>query len=203
MGTEPLSRVGIFGGTFDPIHLGHLILASEIRFSLGLDRVLFVPAGIPPHKPAQPISSARHRLEMLHLALSENSAFDIHTIDIDRGGISFTVETLELLARELAPSTLVFLMGEDSLRDLPTWRAPGQIATNAELAVATRPGVEVDFRDVIAAVPETRGRIHLIPTPSIEISASDIRNRVATRAPIHYMVPDSVGRYIFDHGLYT
>ena len=202
MPIQQATRIGIFGGTFDPIHLGHLILATEISHALDLTRVLFVPGGIPPHKPGQPISPAPDRLAMLRLALEGNSSFGIHTLEIDRGGVSYTAETVELLASELVPSSLVFLMGEDSLRDLPTWHAPGRIATYAELAVATRPNVEVDLREVTNAVPEARGRIHFIETPSIEISASDIRRRVAAGAPFRYMVADTVRRYILDHGLY-
>jgi nicotinate-nucleotide adenylyltransferase len=199
---EQPARVGVFGGTFDPVHVGHLIVATELRHTLALDRVLWVPAGRPPHKTAQEISDDAHRLAMLRLALQDDPAFEISTLDVDRRGLSYTADTLAILARDLAPATLVFLMGEDSLRDLPTWHQPGRIAALAELGVALRPGVNADVEAVTAAVPEARGRVRLVPVPLIGVSSSDIRLRVATGAPISYQVPQSVERYIVANALY-
>ena len=196
------ARIGVFGGTFDPVHLGHLIVATELRHALALDRILFVPAGRPPHKPDLEISDDAHRLAMLRLALDGDPAFAISTVDVDRGGLSYTSELLAILRRELNPVDLVFLMGEDSLRDLPTWHEPGRIAALAELGVALRPGVAVDLEAVLRAVPEARGRVHLVPTPLIDIASRDLRRRVATGAPIRYQVPAAVEAYIREHGLY-
>ena len=201
-GASSDARIGAFGGTFDPPHVGHLIIATELRYALSLDQVLFIPAGKPPHKTGQIVSDDEHRLAMLRLALADAPEFGINAVDLDRRGPSYTAETLLLLREQLQPSGLVFLMGEDSLRDLPTWHRPDLIVQRAELAVARRPGVELDLASVYAAVPEARGRIHLIEVPEIDISSRDIRQRVAHRMPIRYQVPREVEEYILRHGLY-
>jgi len=200
--TAAPARIGILGGTFDPVHLGHLIIATELRHALRLDRVLFVPAGQPPHKPEQEITAQPHRLAMLRLALAGNHDFSLSTDDLDRSGPSYTSDMLSRLKDELKPASLFFLMGQDSLRDLPNWHEPGIIATLAELGVALRPGVVADIEQVTRLVPEARGRIHLVPVPMIGISSSAIRERVARGAPIAYQVPGAVEHYIRDHGLY-
>lgn len=197
-----LPRVGVFGGTFDPVHLGHLIVAVEIRHRLALDRLLFVPAGRPPHKAGLAISSDADRLAMLRLALADDPALELSTIDLDRSRPSFTVDLLAGLRRDLAPARLVFVMGEDSLRDLPRWHEPGRIAELAELAVALRPGAGVDLDAVYRAVPEARGRVHLVATPLIGISSTDLRRRVRSGEPIRHQVPAAVEAYIRDRGLY-
>ena len=194
-------RLGVFGGTFDPPHVGHLIVAAELRHALRLDRVLFVPAGCPPHKP-QPLSDDADRLAMVRLAIEGDPAFAVSTVDVDRGGPSYSVDLLTILRAEHPAATLVFLMGEDSLRDFPSWRRPGTIATIAELGVASRPGVEADLAAVERAVPETAGRIVLVPTPSIGVSSRDLRRRVVSGATIAHQVPMAVERYIHNRGLY-
>ncbi len=199
--STPRPRIGIFGGTFDPVHVGHLVVAEELRHVLALDRVLFVPAGEPPHKPDQELSDDDHRLAMLGLAVAGNPAFEISTVDLDRAGPSYTADTIALLSRDRAAS-LVLLMGADSLRDLPTWHDPGRIASLAELGVASRPGVTLDVGELVRAVPEAQGRIFLVPTPAIGVSSSDIRRRVAAGEPIRYQVPEAVEAYIADRGLY-
>jgi nicotinate-nucleotide adenylyltransferase len=197
-----LTRIGIFGGTFDPPHLGHLIIATELRHALALDRILFVPAGRPPHKAGQIISDDRHRLAMLELALADAPEFEVSTVDLDRGGPSYTSETLLLLQRQLRPAEFVFLMGEDSLRDLPTWHRPDLIAARAELGVARRPGVDLDLASIYAAVPAARDRVHLVEVPEIEVSSRDLRRRAMLDLPIRYQVPRAVEEYIHRHGLY-
>jgi nicotinate-nucleotide adenylyltransferase len=201
-GASREGRIGVFGGTFDPPHLGHLIIATELRYALSLDEVLFIPAGKPPHKTGQIVSDDEHRLAMLRLALADAPEFSISAVDLARHGPSYTAETLVLLQEQLQPSGLVFLMGEDSLRDLPTWHRPDLIAQRAELAVARRPGVELDLESVYAAVPEARGRVHLIDVPEIDISSRDLRRRVAHGMPIRYQVPREVEEYILRHRLY-
>lgn len=195
-------RLGVFGGTFDPVHLGHLIVASELQHALRLDRVLFVPAARPPHKTDRDIVDDRHRLAMLRLALADDPTFDLSTVELDRSGLSYTVDTLAELAVGHAPATLVFLMGADSLRDLPTWYRPERIAALAELGVAARPGVDVDLDAVVRAVPEVRGRVTVVPIPLIGIASSDIRRRIAFGEPIRYHVPTAVEDYILSHRLY-
>ena len=198
------ARLGVFGGTFDPPHLGHLIVATELRHALALDRVLFVPAGRPPHKTTLDVTADHHRLAMLRLAIADDPAFAISPIDLDRGGLSYTVETLAALRDQHGAGTeLVFLMGEDSLRDLPTWREPDRIATLAELGVARRPGVAVELEEVYRRVPAARGRVRLVGVPLIGIASSDLRARVARGAPIAYQVPAAVATYIHQAGLYT
>jgi nicotinate-nucleotide adenylyltransferase len=192
----------VLGGTFDPVHNGHLHIAQELRQALGLDAVVWVPAGRPPHKTGQIVSSDRDRLAMLELALAGSPTDEISTIDIDRAGPSFTADMLELLQQRLAPATLVFLMGEDSLRDLPTWRDPARILRLAELAVAGRPGIEADLEALAAAIPGFDGRVHIVPAVEVPYSSSDIRDRVRAGQPISGLVPEAVERYILDHGLF-
>ncbi len=197
-----IPRIGAFGGTFDPIHIGHLIVAAELQYALKLDRVLFLPAGDPPHKTEQRISPAVHRLAMLRLAVADQEAFEISTLDLSGSGPSYTVDLLARLQEAIGPVSLVFLMGEDSLRDLPTWHQPGRIATLAEIGVARRPGVEVNMESLIAAVPEASGRVHLVPIPELGVSSRDIRRRVAAGAPIAFQVPQAVESYIEQEALY-
>lgn len=201
--SEQPPRIGVLGGTFDPVHNGHLHVANALREALDLERILWVPAGQPPHKTGQIVSSDRDRLAMLDLALSGSAADQINTIDIERSGPSYTADTLEILAECLAPARLFFLMGEDSLRDLPTWHDPERLLRAAELAVAARPGVDADLASIARQIPSVQSRIHLVPTKEIAISSSEIRRRVGEHQSIHGLVPPPVEAYIRDHGLYT
>jgi nicotinate-nucleotide adenylyltransferase len=197
-------RLGVFGGSFDPVHVGHLIIGEILRHDLQLDTVLFLPAGRPPHKPEQELAADHHRVEMLELALSDAPGFEISMLDLDRPGSSYTATTLEILRDELAPGAeLFFLMGQDSLRDFPRWRDPDRIAQLATLAVALRPGVEVDVQDIIGAVPETEGRIQLVSVPLIGVSSRDVRRRIRAGESFRFQVPNLVANYIARHGLYT
>ncbi|MBA3417053.1 MAG: nicotinate-nucleotide adenylyltransferase [Chloroflexia bacterium] len=195
-------RIGIFGGTFDPIHVGHLIVAADLRHALTLDRVLFVPAGRPPHKAADLVSADGDRLAMLELALATEPKAEISTVDLERPGPSYTVDLLAILRAGFPVARLVFLMGEDSLRDLPTWRNPDEIARLADFGVAARPGVAFDPEAVYAQVPAARGRLSLVETVQLSISSSDIRRRVRQGAPIRHLVPCAVEDYIAERGLY-
>jgi len=198
-----VARLGIFGGTFDPIHLGHLLIAEEFREQLQLDRVLFLPAGQPPHKSGRPISPVQHRLAMLHLAIGGEPAFGISYVDVQRPGPCYTADSLAILRSQYPGDELFFLMGEDSLAALPTWRAPNRIAAQAIMAVALRPGVTIHLDRVIAAVPTARDRIQLVRAPLIQIAASDIRRRVAEGRSIRYHVPREVEDYIYANQLYV
>ncbi len=195
-------RIGVFGGTFDPPHIGHLIVATELAWALDLDRLLFVPAGRPPHKNAAIISDDDDRLAMLHLALADDPAFEVSTIDLERPGPSFTADLLALLAERLAPATLVFLMGEDSLRDLPGWERPHEIVALAEIGVAARPGVDADLPAIHIVLPGSAGRITVVETTAVGVSSTDLRRRVAAGAPIRHQVPLAVEAYIERRGLY-
>ena len=173
-------RVGVFGGTYDPIHLGHLILASELRHALSLDRVLFVPVAQNPFVEKQlkhpPRASDADWLAMLEFALADTPGFEIDRTDIDRQPPS--AELLAVLSTRLAPVSLVFLMGEDALGDFASWYDPATVVRLAEVGVASRGGANLDQRAldaVFAAVPTARGRVHRVRTPQIEISGTDIR----------------------------
>jgi nicotinate-nucleotide adenylyltransferase len=195
-------RIGVLGGTFDPVHNGHLYVADALRAALGLERVVWVPAGLPPHKTGQIVSQDRDRLAMLEQALAGSATDEIDTIDIDRTGPSYTADTLESLAERFSPARLFFLMGEDSLRDLPTWHDPERLLRFAELAVAARPGVDADLESVARQVPAVRRRVHLVPTEEIPISSSEIRQRVRENRSILGLVPAAVEAYIRNRGLY-
>ena len=195
-------RIGVLGGTFDPVHNGHLHIANELRTALDLERVVWIPAGRPPHKTGQIVSQDRDRLAMLEQALAGSATDEIDTIDIDRTGPSYTADTLESLAERFRPAKLFFLMGEDSLRDLPTWHDPERLLRFAELAVAARPGVDADLESVARQVPAVQRRVHLVPTEDIAISSSEIRRRVRENQSIQGLVPAPVETYIRDHGLY-
>jgi len=197
-------RLGVFGGTFDPIHHGHLVAADEVRARLNLDKVLFVPAGMPPHKLDQDISPTRHRLAMLQLAIASNPGFALSRVDLDRHGPCYTVDTLALLHDEFGPGTqLFFLMGMDSLADILTWRNPERLIRLAQIVVVGRPGFEADVTELDKVLPGAAERITIVDTPLMEVSSSDIRQRVREGLPIRYQVPEAVEAYIRKYGLYT
>ena len=187
-------RLGVLGGTFDPVHIGHLILAEAAREELALDRLLFVPAGQPWRKAGRDIATAADRLAMLEFAVSDNPAFEVCTIEVEREGPSYTVETLsEIKARSL-PAQIFFIVGEDALEDMPNWKEPERIAELAEIVAAPRPG---------RPSPHETGRITLLRgMPIIGVSATAVRERVRDGRPIRYLVPPAVEDYIRRRQLY-
>ena len=195
-------RIGIFGGTFDPVHIGHLVIVSELKHALSLDHVLVVPTGDPPHKPDQPLTAAFHRVRMLQLALEGRIGYSIDRIDLDRAGPSYTADMLTTLSLRYPHTQLVFLMGEDSLRDLHSWRDPKRILELAEIGVGCRPGVAVELTAVYARLPSAQGRVSLVEVPQIDVASRDIRRRVASGEPIAFLVLPDVESYIYKHGLY-
>ncbi len=190
-----MRRIGLFGGTFDPPHVGHLVLAECARDRLRLDEVRFVPAGSPPHKRGARVSRAAHRVAMARLAARGNRAFSVSTLEARRAGPSFTVETLRAVAAEDPAARLFLLMGGDSLDDFPTWREPEAILRLATLVVARRPG---------AAARGRRGgrRVTWLDNAEIALSSSLIRSQVRAGRSIRYLVPESVASYIARHRLY-
>jgi nicotinate-nucleotide adenylyltransferase len=193
-------RIGVMGGTFDPIHLGHLVAAEEARWQFDLDRVVFVPAGQPWQKPVG-VTPAEDRYQMTVLATASNPAFTVSRLEIDHPGPTYTVDTLRRLRAEQADGTcLYFIIGADAVLQLLTWKEPDQVLAKAEFIAATRPGYDLDR--LVSQVLGAAGRVHRMEIPALAISASDIRGRVARGAPIRYLVPDSVARYIHEHGLY-
>ena len=196
-------RIGVFGGTFDPIHMGHLVAAEEARVRLGLERVIFVPAGIPPHKMNEEILPARHRLAMVELAIASNPHFTVSRVDIDRTGPSYTVDTIKLLRDELGAETeIYFIMGSDSLRELPTWHEPEELIRLCRLVVMTRPGYTIDLEGLEKVLPGISSRVQFIDMPHLAISSSDLQRRVREGLPIKYQVPREVEEYIYTHSLY-
>ena len=199
--------VGLLGGTFDPIHYGHLVIAEEVRTALNLAEMVFVPAGHPPHKPGRIVTEARHRLTMLELAIASNPYFSISLVDLERPGPSYTVETLRLLRQQWGTRTAIhFVIGGDSLEDLLAWYDPtGILKQLAALVAVQRPGYEeaADYRDMLEArLPGIKQRLIIVQAPQLDISATDLRRRVAEGRPIKYQTPEAVEHYIIEHGLY-
>lgn len=192
------------GGTFDPIHVGHMIAAEEVRFALGLDKVLFVPAGEPPHKKLEGVSPAVHRVRMVELAIASNPLFELSLVDVQREGKSYTVETLENLQREFVQGTeLFFIVGMDSLGELITWRDPARLITLARLAVVNRPPyLPVDVALLEQKLPGISSRVDMVDIPGIYVASSDLQRRVRQGQPIRYQVLDPVEAYIRETGLY-
>jgi len=200
-------NIGVLGGTFDPIHMGHLIIAEEVRARLDLDEVLFVPAGRPWLKlnNANAISPPRHRLEMVRLAIADEPAYRLSTMEIDRPGPSYTVDTMAELSNQVgAEGKLYFILGWDNLNQLPRWHQPQRLVELCRLVPVRRVGfASPDLDSLEAAVPGLAKSLVMLDTPQIEISSSEIRQRVARGLSIHQLVPEPVERYIVEHKLYT
>ena len=194
-------RVGILGGTFDPVHLGHLLLAEQARAHLALDLVLFIPAGEPWRKSHRAITAPEHRLAMLRAAIAGNDAFGISDIELRRSGPTYTADTLEALAAERLDDEFYFIIGADALADLPNWHMPERIVRHATLAVAPRDAQLPNAADLVVA--GLAARIETFPMPRIDISSTDIRDRVQRADSIRYLVPDAVSDYITELRLYT
>ena len=198
-------RIGVFGGTFDPVHVGHLILAEQCREQAGLERVLFIPAAQPPHKAVQEITPFARRVEMLALAVAGNPAFIVDELEGQRAGSSYTVDTLEELRRRHPAAELLFMVGGDCLPDIASWREPGRIGELAELLVMSRPGWPAENL-------AQRGRDHglppglrirqLVDAPLVDIASRDLRRRAAEGRSLRYLVPRAVECYIQAHALY-
>jgi nicotinate-nucleotide adenylyltransferase len=193
-------RLGVLGGSFDPPHVAHLAIASEACHTLGLERVLFVPAAAPPHKGAGERTSAEVRLELTSLAIDDDQRFTASGIEIERG-LVYTADTLRALNQRYADHELVFIMGSDSLLQLETWHDPELLLAQCRLAVAPRPG---DSPEAIAAAAARWGRdeVTVLDVPLLAVSSTDIRERAARRRPIRYLVPHRVEQYILETGLY-
>ena len=193
-------RIGVMGGTFDPIHHGHLVAAAEARWQFDLDRVVFVPTGQPWQKPVG-VSPAEDRYRMTVIATASNPAFTVSRLEVDHQGPTYAVDTLRRLrAQQPEDTRLFFITGADAVLQILTWKEPDQVLAQAEFIAATRPGFDLD--SLVNQVPGAAGRVHRMDIPALAISSSDIRGRVARGAPIRYLVPDGVARYIQKHGLY-
>jgi nicotinate-nucleotide adenylyltransferase len=196
-------RLGVFGGTFDPPHLGHLILAAEARAQLGLERVLWVLTPVPPHKTDQPITPLSERLDMLRGALENDPDFELCRVDVDRPPPHYAVDTVNLLRAQNPHAWLVYLMGGDSLSDLPLWHRPEEFVRACdEIGVMLRPGHAMNLDVLDARLPGLRARARLVQAPLLEISSSDLRRRIAQGQPYRYFLPEAVYRQITSRRLY-
>lgn len=206
MASPLLKRLGIFGGSFDPVHYGHLLLAECCREQCRLDEVWFLPAAAPPHKLGHVLAPAKARIEMLELATSGQESFRVSALEIDRGGVSYTVETLRTITSQEPQAELFLLMGADSLRDLPTWREPAAILSLAVPAVVRRAGsAEPDFAPLANLVDAARLAViqaSQVVMPLVELSSTDLRQRAMDGRSLRFRTPRGVEKYIETQGLY-
>jgi nicotinate-nucleotide adenylyltransferase len=202
-----VGSIGVMGGTFDPLHVGHLAVAEEARDSLGLERILFVVAGQPPHKHPADVTPVEHRLAMVEIAIAGNPAFELSRLEVDRPGPSFSVDTLAELDRleraaGRAPD-LTLILSAETFADLPSWHEPERLLGLARIAVVPREGYPAPDPGWLArAVPGQEDRVDFLEGPRLGLSSSALRARAAAGRSIRYLVPDAVAGYIADHGLY-
>ena len=197
-----MQRIGILGGTFDPPHVGHLILAEYSAEALELDHLFIAPAADPPHKQGEIKTPVQHRLAMLECAISDNERFSLSRIDIDRPGPHYSLDTIRIVSEQFPDAELYFVMGGDSFRELPTWHRPQEIIKLCKIVVMRRPydNIRPDMHENI--VPGLAQRVIVIDAPLLEISSTDIVERLRRGKSVRYLVPDAVLAYIEEHGLY-
>jgi len=198
-------RLAIMGGTFDPIHYGHLVAAEAARDQFRLDRVVFVPSGVPPHKKAYPVTEPRHRYLMTVLAAASNPFFEVSRVEIDRPGFSYAVDTVAEFRRVYGTGNqLYFITGADAILEILTWKKVDKLMSLCEFIAATRPGYHLQLDATLEKFPlEARGRIHLMEVPALAISSTDIRRRVREGRPVKYLLPETVEQYILKNKLYV
>jgi len=201
------ARIGILGGTFDPVHLGHLAIADAVRIALDLERILFLPAGSPPHKGGSVEAPAADRVAMVELAIAGHPGFEVSRVDLDRPGPSYTADSVErIAAAERAAGRepeLVLIMSVETLAELPEWHEPARLLAACRVAVVPRPGhPRPDPAWISATFPGQAERFVAIDGPRLAISSSDIRERIATGRTVRQLIPEAVARHIADHGLY-
>ncbi|MEA4902310.1 nicotinate-nucleotide adenylyltransferase [Desulfitobacterium sp.] len=203
---KPLSRkrLGIMGGTFDPIHYGHLVAAEMARNEFALERVIFIPTGIPPHKRGRKITCSEYRYAMVSLAIADNELFDISRIELDRMGLTYTVDTLRLMQEQYSDFELYFITGADAFREIFTWHNPNEVLALTQFIGASRPGFDADtfLKRIQQEYPEFYARMHSLEVPALAISSTDIRARVKKGQSIRYLLPEPVRLYIKEKGLY-
>ncbi len=190
-------KIGVFGGSFDPIHIGHLAIAQEARWQFGLDVVLFIVTAHPPHK-KEPEAPIEHRLRMVESAIENEPYFEPSRIEIERGGDSYTAETLRQLRRIFPQASLYLIVGSDSAIDFSTWKNPEEVIEMANVVIALRPGFDLSLME-----PRLKGKAEISRFPALELSSTTIRERLRSGRPIRFLVPEVVERYICEHGLYS
>ncbi len=198
-------RLGIMGGTFDPIHNGHLLAAEEVRIGFGLDSVLFIPSSHPPHKQGKKISDGFHRYTMAVLATVDHPQFSVSTVELDRPGLSYSVDTVSTLKDGLPEgSEILFITGADAIAQILSWKDAEKLLSLCDFVAVTRPGYSMSGIDRVKEhLGSLAARVHVFPITGFAISSSDIRERVKTGRPIRYLVPAAVEEYIHKMGLYT
>ena len=197
------NRIGVFGGTFDPPHVGHMILAAEALSQLNLDRILWVLTSVPPHKRHRMISATTQRLRLVQAAIQDEPAFTLSTVDIDREGPHYAVDTMRILRAQYPQAELIYLIGEDSLYDLPDWYQPQMLVEEvAGIGVMHRPGKTVDMQALEAALPGIRSKVAFVEAPLLEISSSQVRERIHHGAAFQYYLLPPVYELIQTHGYY-
>jgi len=199
------SRIGIMGGTFDPIHYGHLAAAEAARIEFGLCKVIFMPVGNPPHKQSQAISDAEHRYRMTALATSSNSGFEVSRLEVDKAGITYTFDTMKELRNIYGEvPAIYFITGADAVLELLTWYKLGELLTLCKFIAVTRPGFDIcKLEQKIAEITSKYdGEIICLEVPLLEISSTDIRERIRSGKPVKYLLPEEVEAYIHKNGLY-
>lgn len=196
-------RIGLFGGTFDPPHLGHLILASEAQTQLGLNRLLWILTPEPPHKLDQTITPVEDRLAMVQLAIADNPAFELSRIELDRPGPHYTLDTIQLVAAQNPGADIVPIIGGDSLRDLPKWHEPQKLVYACHwIGVMRRPYDRSNLDELESQLPGISSKVHYVDAPLLEIASREIRNRIAEGKSVRYYLPANVFDYISQHHLY-
>jgi nicotinate-nucleotide adenylyltransferase len=195
--------IGVLGGTFDPPHMGHLILADIGKWVLELERVLWVVTAQPPHKPDAPISPIEDRIAMVEMTIMDNPAFELSLADIERPGPHYAIDTIRWLAERYQGAHFAYLMGADSLNDLPTWHNPlGFLEVCGVLGVMRRPGIEVNMQALESELPGVTGKVTFFDAPLIGCSARDIRRRVRNGEPFRYLLPPGIANFVEEKGLY-
>ena len=195
-------NIGVLGGTFDPIHIGHLVVAEEARIKLGFSEVLFVPAGQPWRKLDRNITPAVHRVKMVRRAIADNPHFKLCTLEVERAGPSYTVDTLTMLKKQLgSEASLFFILGRDTLSGLPLWKEPEKVVQLCRLVVAPRLGSK-DLKHLEKAIPGLLDKVIQLDMPVIGISSSGIRQRIAQGLSIRYLMPAEVEKYVTGHKIY-
>jgi nicotinate-nucleotide adenylyltransferase len=198
-----MMKIGYFGGTFDPPHLGHQVLASEAFYQVKLDSLKWILTPHPPHKENRSLSSEKHRLEMLQLMIEKYPEFSLSRIDLDRDPPHYAADTVALLKEQDPSAELVYLIGEDSLRDLSSWYQPQRFLENIDkLCVARRPGISVDLDGITQTLPGLKGKVVYLSETMMQISSSLIRNRIRQNAPYRHLVTPEVFQYIKENNLY-
>lgn len=204
MNDSIIKKIAVMGGTFDPIHYGHLIVAEAVRNKFKLDKILFMPVGNPPHKSNKKVTSANLRYTMTFLATMTNPYFEVSNLEVNRIGYTYTIDTITQLQETLKDTLIYFIVGADAVHDMFTWKEPKKLFKICDIIAVTRPGYNKEqlCLEVEQIRKDYSGRVYFFEAPSFDISSSDIRQRINTGDTIKYMLPEEVERYIYKLGLY-